>query len=195
MRNTLLAAAIISALAACAKEAPANKTAATGAVANNVHGVGVIYRPIDSAKGRALFVEKGCVMCHSVNGVGGKAAPALDAEIGAPPIDPLGFAARMWAGAPAMIELQSLELGYTISLTADEIASLAGFAGDVEEQRKLTIDAVPASMRDSLLNERFWEKEDWEDFLKKGQEGYGEPAPNQGSGDEPAPSPDETTPN
>ena len=35
---------------------------------------------IDSAKGRKLFVNKACVVCHSVNGVGGRVAPALDAD-------------------------------------------------------------------------------------------------------------------
>ncbi|MBI1366668.1 MAG: c-type cytochrome [Alphaproteobacteria bacterium] len=189
MRKLLASAAALASLAACAKEAA---TAPAAPAENKTHGVAVVTHAPDSAKGRALFIDKGCVMCHSVNGVGGKAAPALDAEIGAPPIDPLDFAARMWAGAPAMIELQSLELGYTISLTASDIANLAGFAGDIDEQRKLTIDAAPEPMRDSLLNERFWEKENWDDFLRQGQEGYGEPPADEGEG---APPPaDETTP-
>jgi mono/diheme cytochrome c family protein len=133
--------------------------------------------------GRAVFVEKGCVMCHAVNGVGGKAAPALDAEVGGPEIDPLDFAARMWAGAPAMIELQSLELGYMVSVTGQDIANLAAFAANIDEQRKLTADQIPEGMRDSLLDERFWEMEDWDDFLRKGQEGYEPTAPDTESGD------------
>lgn len=135
--------------------------------------------------GRASFVEIGCVMCHSVNGVGGKAAPALDAEVGGPNIDPLDFAARMWSGAPAMIELQSLELGYAVSVTGQNIADLAAFASSVEEQKKLTADQIPAEMRDSLLDQRFWETENWEEFLRKGQEGYETPMPNgeEGTGD------------
>lgn len=125
----------------------------------------------DPMKGRELFVEKGCVICHSVNGVGGKAAPALDAEIGAPPVDPLDFAARMWLGAPAMIELQSIELGYTIYLTADDIANLAAFAADRDAQKNLTVADLPEDVRSSLLDERFWEMENWEEFLSEGQEG------------------------
>ena len=103
------------------------------------------------------------------------AAPALDAEIGAPEVDPLDFAARMWSGAPAMIELQSIELGYTISLTGKDIADIAAFSGDIDEQKRLSADQIPAGMRDSLLDQRFWEMEDWDDFLRKGEEGYGEP--------------------
>lgn len=142
-------------------------------IAEEAHGLEIIDREVNSATGRSLFVEKGCVICHSINGVGGKAAPLMDAAVGAPPIDPLDFAARMWRGAPAMIELQSIELGYTIYLTADEIADLAAFAADREEQKLLTIEQVPEDMRDSLLDERFWEVENWDDFLSSGQEGSG----------------------
>ena len=166
------------ALVACTQEKKAEAE-------NEVHGVDVVRHELNSHNGRILFVQKGCVICHSVNGVGGKAAPALDAQIGAPPIDPLDFAARMWLGAPAMIELQSVELGYTISLTADDIASLSAFAGDVEEQKQFTIEEVPEMIRDSMLDERFWEMEDWSDFFRKGQEGYepeGAP-PDAGSDD------------
>ncbi|WP_411816059.1 hypothetical protein [Hyphococcus sp. DH-69] len=131
----------------------------------------VVTRDVDPINGRNLFVSKGCVLCHSTNGVGGKAAPALDAEIGAPPVDPLDFAARMWLGAPAMIELQSIELGYTIYLTADEIADLAAFAADRDAQKGLTPDSLPDNIRDGLLDERFWELEDWDQFLRDGQEG------------------------
>lgn len=127
-------------------------------------------RNADPAVGKELFIENGCVICHSVNGVGGKAAPALDAPIGNPAVDPLEFAARMWRGAPAMIELQSVELGYTIYLTTDEIANLAAFAADRETQAGLTEGDLPETIKDGLLNERFWEMEDWDEFLKSGRE-------------------------
>lgn len=129
----------------------------------------MVTRDVDPVGGKMLFVDKGCVICHSVNGVGGKAAPALDAEIGAPAVDPLDFAARMWRGAPAMIELQSIELGYTIYLTADDIADIASFAADREAQKTLTIDDLPETIRNGLLDERFWETENWDEFLRNGQ--------------------------
>lgn len=155
-------------LAACGEPTSSPNSSAEGA-----HGLDVVFRDVDSANGRALFVDKGCVICHAVNGVGGKAAPALDAEIGAPAIDPLDFAARMWRGAPAMIELQSIELGYTIYLTADEIADIAAFAGDIAEQKALDLESVPETLRNGFLDEQFWEVEDWDGFLRSGQEEAG----------------------
>jgi cytochrome c len=49
----------------------------------------LVTRTPDAAAGRDLFVVKGCVMCHAVNGVGGKAAPALDADTEMDAIDPV----------------------------------------------------------------------------------------------------------
>ncbi len=171
MRKVIFLISVFS-LAACAKapEAPAPVGAMAAA---------------DAAMGRALFVQKGCVLCHSINGVGGKAAPALDVADDFVKSDPLGFAARMWRGAPAMVEFQSLELGYVIDLSGDDIANLAAFAASREEQKKLLDSAIPGPMRNQLLDERFWETEDWSEFLKEGQEGYGDPQPPEGETPEP----------
>ncbi|PQA89491.1 c-type cytochrome [Hyphococcus luteus] len=169
LTKTLAALAGASLIAACSAEnsGAASESAPETAVSLKTAGA----REVDPVIGKTLFVEKGCVICHSVNGVGGKAAPALDAQIGAPPIDPLEFAARMWRGAPAMIELQSIELGYTIYLTADDIANLSAFAADRAVQESLTPDDLPETIRSGLLDERFWEMEDWDDYLREGQEG------------------------
>ena len=159
------------ALASCGNETPASKTSAEPETP--VERVALKrVRMANPDTGRALFVEKGCVICHAVNGTGGKAAPPLDAPFGAAVTDPLEFAARMWLGAPAMIELQSVELGYTIYLTADEIADLAAFAADRAAQKALTVESVPENIRAGFLDQRFWEMEDWEDFLRAGREGY-----------------------
>lgn len=165
MRISGISAAAVAALAlaACGKATDASK--------DPVVHVG------DAAKGRAAFVAKGCVLCHSVNGVGGKAAPALDAPDDFVRPDPLEFAARMWRGAPAMVEFQSVELGYVIDLSADDIAQIATFAASREEQKLLKDEDIPAPMRDSILDERYWETEDWSDFMANGQEGYEPPAP------------------
>ncbi len=138
----------------------------------------------DAATGRALFVQKGCVLCHAINGVGGKAAPALDAADDFVKPDPLEFAARMWRGAPAMVEFQSVELGYVIDLSADDIANIATFAASRAEQKLLKDEDIPGPMRDSILDERYWETEDWSDFMANGQEGYTPPEP---TATEPAP--------
>ena len=176
MRLFLIAAGALASIAGCAPKTGAPEEAGAARIVG------------DAAAGREKFVGRGCVICHQVNGVGGKAAPALDAEIGVQSIDPLDFSARMWAGAPAMIELQSIELGYTISLSGADIADLAAFAGSLAEQRKLAAADIPEAMRDSLLDERFWELEDWDEFLKRGQEGY-EPEPDPEAAPAPEPTP------
>lgn len=121
--------------------------------------------PLDAARGRALFVSKGCVICHAVNGVGGYAigdlggtrAPSLDAARMPVFMDPFAFFARMWAGAKDMIALQQQKLGYQIQLRGDEIADIMAFLHDPEEQKKFTPDSFTPPI--------FW---------------YREPVPDQG---------------
>ncbi len=107
----------------------------------------------DAARGRELYVVKGCVVCHSVNGVGGTAGPSLDARADAGPVDPLDFAARMWTGAQAMADLQATEFGYQIELTGQQIADLAAFESDADEQSKLSETDVPELMRGWVLDD------------------------------------------
>lgn len=123
------------------------------AQADESPGLKLVLPVVDSERGRQLFVTKGCVYCHAVNGVGGKAAPAFDSDSAAPTIDLAGFIARMWGGAQAMIELQEMDLGYQIQLTGDELAHIAGFAHDPAEQKKLLEDQVPELMREWYLDE------------------------------------------
>jgi cytochrome c len=111
---------------------------------------------IDAKRGRRLFVTKGCFICHSVKGVGGKAAPALDATSGTRAIDVLGFVARMWKGAPLMFELQSMELGYRIELKTDEIADLAGFVGDAKAQEGFSQGEIPEVVKEWVVNQAWW---------------------------------------
>jgi hypothetical protein len=112
---------------------------------------------IDAERGRRLFVTKGCFICHSVKGVGGKAAPALDATSRSREIDVLGFVARMWNGAPFMFQLQALELGYRIEMEAHEIADLAGFVGDAKAQEGFSHREIPEIVQDWMVNEPWWE--------------------------------------
>jgi cytochrome c len=114
--------------------------------------------PLASAEeGLKLFVGKGCVVCHAVNGVGGKAAPALDAETGSPYFDVFDFAARMWRGAPTMIVLQEMELGYQIELSGDDLAHLAAFASDAEVQSRFSENDIPEVIRDWMVDEVYQE--------------------------------------
>ncbi len=103
----------------------------------------------DATRGRALFVTKGCVVCHAVNDVGGTAIRDLGGEPASPldarlmPItkDPFEFFARFWRGAPTMIALQQERLGYQIALDGSEFADIMAFVYSEAEQAKFTADS------------------------------------------------------
>lgn len=105
---------------------------------------------MNAARGRKLFASKGCVVCHTVNGVGGSAGPNLDAVTAVPYANPFDFAARMWRGAPAMIALQEKELGYLIELKGDEIADITAFAHSPMEQRAFSERDIPQRIRNLM---------------------------------------------
>lgn len=134
----------------------------------------------NAAQGRQTFIDKNCVVCHSINNVGGKAATPLDASIQLDEIDIAEFSARIWRGAPAMVELQSLELGYVIELGGEDIVHIAAFLADINEQKKLLLEDIPENIQDRFLDQAYWDFEDWDEFLKQGQEGYGEPVEDDG---------------
>jgi mono/diheme cytochrome c family protein len=117
-----------------------------------MHEIGVAMPPMDAQRGRHIFVEKGCVACHSVNGVGGDLGPALNAGDMPRPMNAFEFAARMWRGAQAMTALQEDLLGAVISLDGQDLADLVAFAHDEAEQAKLTEDQIPERFH-SLIGE------------------------------------------
>jgi len=132
--------------------------AQTAGSANTMAETRKLLVPLASAEeGLKLFVGKGCVVCHAVNGVGGKAAPPLDAARDTGTIDVLDFAARMWRGAPTMIVLQEMELGYQIELTGEEIAHLAAFAADAGVQDGFRESDIPEVIRDWMVDEVYQE--------------------------------------
>jgi mono/diheme cytochrome c family protein len=92
----------------------------------------------DAARGRTLFVSKGCVVCHAINEVGGTSAPPLDPEFAPGEVDPLDFVARMWRGAEPMIFMQQQELGVQIDFTGQELADIIAFVRDPRERRKFS---------------------------------------------------------
>lgn len=105
--------------------------------------LGLGLPPMDSERGRALFVEKGCIVCHRVNGVGGELGPAFVASEMPVPMNAFEFAARMWRGAAAMVQMQEDMLGAPIELSGQELADIVAFVHDEAEQRKLTAEQVP----------------------------------------------------
>ncbi len=105
--------------------------------------IGLVLPPMDSHRGRALFVDKGCIVCHAVNGVGGEIGPSLNARDMPVPMNAFEFAARMWRGAPTMVAMQEDLLGQVISLSGQDIADLVAFAHDAAEQAELTAAQIP----------------------------------------------------
>ena len=101
----------------------------------------------DAARGRALFVRKGCIACHAVNEIGGTTGPPLDVESAPDEIDPLDFVARMWRGAEPMVMMQQSLFGEQLDFTGEELADIIAFAHDPEEQRRFSEADVPPAMR------------------------------------------------
>lgn len=111
---------------------------------------GLFMPRMDAAAGRKLFASKGCVVCHSINGIGGEDAPMLDAEFMDLPMNPFEFAARMWRGAAAMVAMQEDELGGQIELTGDELAAIIAFVHDADEQAKFSDADIPEAIEDMM---------------------------------------------
>ncbi len=91
-----------------------------------------IMNPI---RGKALFVDKGCVACHAINGVGGHDAPPMDAHKMQELMNPFDFAAKMWNHAEAMIVSQIEAFGEQAYFTGRELADIIAFVHDDKTQR------------------------------------------------------------
>ena len=155
VKRLLLGLAVVSTLSSCIatqESADDEAPAATG---------GAGWPAGDPQAGKALFVDKGCVLCHSVNGVGGRAALPLDAPPDGRKVDPMVFAAAMWQGAYAMLSLQLTELGYQIGMTGAELRDLAAFASDLKTQADVSFDDIPMGLRPWIVDEPHWLNDDW----------------------------------
>jgi len=107
---------------------------------------GLAIPGFDAELGRELFGSKGCVVCHSINGVGGEDASEFAAEWMETPMNAFDFAANMWRGASAMIMMQEDELGEQIELSGEELAAIIAFVHDADEQAKFSRDDIPAEI-------------------------------------------------
>lgn len=115
---------------------------------------GLIMPSMNPKSGRKLFVSKGCVVCHAINGVGGEDASPLDfTTMSAPMMNPFNFAARMWRGAEAMIVLQREELGGQIELTGDELSDIIAFVHDIDEQKTFSEADIPPHIAKLIAHE------------------------------------------
>lgn len=146
-RLLTIAAVTLAATAAFSFTADAEQS---GMMNGDGMGPGLFMPMMDSAAGRQLFASKGCVVCHSINGVGGEDAPALDASTMDMPMSPFEFMARMWRGAPEMIEAQEDELGAQIEFTGQERANIIAFVHDAQAQATFSEDDIPDDMRDMM---------------------------------------------
>jgi mono/diheme cytochrome c family protein len=98
----------------------------------------------DTEAGRDLFVERRCIMCHQVGGVGGVAGPDLDRGVEFD--SPSQVAAAMWNHGPAMAESmrsRGIERG---TFTGAELVDLLAYinsAGDAS--REISLLPLPGS--------------------------------------------------
>ena len=102
---------------------------------------------MDPVRGKQLFASKGCVVCHSINGVGGTDAPALDASTMTPRMNPFDFFAKMWLGAEPMIAMQRSEIGQQIEFTGQDLADIVAFAHDTAVQKTFSEQDIPAAIK------------------------------------------------
>ena len=149
--KTFIKVTVLGAIGLVAAGHPASATShgQTGTM-EQMMGPGLTMPTMDAESGRKLFASKGCVVCHSVNGVGGEDAPPLDAAIMPLPMNPFEFAARMWGGAEAMVALQREELGEPIELSGQELADIIAFVHDGEEQKKFSEADMPDQIKDIM---------------------------------------------
>ncbi len=111
---------------------------------------GLAIPAFDPVLGRNLFASKGCVVCHTVNGIGGEDAVEFAAIYMEQPMNAFDFAANMWRGASAMIIMQEDELGRQIELSGAELAAIIAFVHDAEEQAKFSKDDIPDDIRELM---------------------------------------------
>ena len=110
----------------------------------------LVFPPFDAALGHRLFAEKGCVICHKMNGIGGDDGPPLGYGQFDTPIDAMHVAADLWEKADVMIPMQEAELGEKIELEPEELAAIIAFLADQEEQAKFAEHDIPERILDII---------------------------------------------
>ncbi len=120
------AALVLAAGIAFAHEAK-NPAAPARTMMPGMHMGRLTMPTMDPVNGKKLFVDKGCVACHAINGIGGHDAPAMDAHEMDQKMNPFEFAAKMWNHAPGMIAAQEDALGEMITFTGAELADIIAF--------------------------------------------------------------------
>lgn len=96
-----------------------------GELVSYLYYLNYFNEPGDAVSGRALFSEKGCVMCHSVGGLGGTVASSLDKyhEYASP----LFLAQGMWNQGPRMAATQRTHGMLNPALQGKQLADIAAY--------------------------------------------------------------------
>ena len=107
----------------------------------------IVLPAMNAQTGKMLFASKGCVICHQVNGVGGKDGGALDNKAMTAAVSPFDFFAKMWLGADKMIIMQKKELGATTDFTGQELADIIGFLHDPNLVKTFSDKDIPEAVK------------------------------------------------
>jgi mono/diheme cytochrome c family protein len=121
-----------------------------GRTVNLLVDLGLALPPVDGDRGRDVFMQKGCIVCHAINNVGIDIGPSLNAGDMPETMHAFEFAARMWRGAAAMAAMQEDLFGEMIDLTGQELADIVAFAHDQDAQDQVTPEMVPEKFRELL---------------------------------------------
>ena len=108
---------------------------------------------MDAVKGKLLFINKGCIACHEVNGVGGTDAPRIDAHAMAPEMNIFEFGARMWNHSQVMTAVQIAAMGQQIKLTGEELGHITAFVHDDQTQHTVKNADIPHHIREKMHHE------------------------------------------
>lgn len=111
-----------------------------------------VYPRMDAQRGKKLFAERGCVVCHAVNNVGGHIGPGFDASNIDQSRNPFDFFARMWHGADEMLTLQKADLGYQIDFDGQDLADIYAFVLDRDAQESFTETDLSDRIREIIDN-------------------------------------------
>ena len=143
---TLVLIGAVFALPSRAEHVPATESAGR-------HMPRLVMPIMNPQRGRKLFVAKGCVACHAINGVGGHDAPNMDAHEMNGLMNPFDFAAKMWNHAPAMIAAQEGAMGEQIYFTGAELADIIAFVHDDGAQHSFSEADLTAQARKMMHHE------------------------------------------
>ncbi|MCF6344054.1 MAG: cytochrome c [Devosiaceae bacterium] len=110
----------------------------------------LVLPKMDPARGKELFANKGCVMCHSVNGVGSEEAAAFDVSLMDEKMNPFDFAAKIIKATPVMTIVQENELGAPVLFSGDELLDIIAFLHSAKEQKTFSLDDLSHEMQEML---------------------------------------------